>query len=252
MSGISKHAKRYPALQAAFVKSSRFVRRPVLSSKRMWRKRREQKLTRALSSLGPDVFFVQVGSNDGKRGDPLFEHTKADGWRGIAIEPVPHLFERLQKNHRGSEGIECLNLAIAPDGNRLKFYTVPEDIEALVGRKLPNWADQLSSFKRENLEKHLDGILIPHIIELDVQCATLGELIGERGLTCIDVLHIDAEGFDFEVFQTFPFPRFTPKIIIIEHKHMVQENLRLLLSELKRHGYRNHLLSQDLLAVRRK
>src|SRR4051812_3099016 len=45
-----------------------------------------------------EVFFVQIGSNDGKRNDPI--HDLAIGnesWNGLFVEPVPQLFEKLKE-----------------------------------------------------------------------------------------------------------------------------------------------------------
>ena len=48
----------------------------------------------------PDVFFVQVGANDGDLLDPLREEIGFRKWSGIMVEPVPYVFERLQRCRR--------------------------------------------------------------------------------------------------------------------------------------------------------
>src|SRR5829696_1072602 len=50
-----------------------------------------------------DVFFVQVGSNDGVQGDPIHDLIiSRQNWRGIFIEPISFLFSRLRKNYGDS------------------------------------------------------------------------------------------------------------------------------------------------------
>ena len=46
------------------------------------------------------VFFIQVGSNDGKMGDPIDNIIVTNNnWKGIFSEPVGFLFERLKQNY---------------------------------------------------------------------------------------------------------------------------------------------------------
>lgn len=46
------------------------------------------------------VTFLQIGSNDGRTRDPIFDLiSKNIKWRGIFVDPVPYLFDRLKKNY---------------------------------------------------------------------------------------------------------------------------------------------------------
>ncbi len=45
-----------------------------------------------------DVTFVQIGAHDGRTGNRLFHWISKSGWKGLFVEPVPYLFEELQKN----------------------------------------------------------------------------------------------------------------------------------------------------------
>ena len=45
----------------------------------------------------PDFFFVQVGANDGKMGDPLCDLIKKYKLKGLLIEPLPEEFKLLCK-----------------------------------------------------------------------------------------------------------------------------------------------------------
>ena len=44
---------------------------------------------------------MQIGSNDGRSGDPLYLFIRRDAWRGVLIEPVDYVFRQLKKNYRG-------------------------------------------------------------------------------------------------------------------------------------------------------
>src|SRR6516162_8966319 len=59
-------------------------------------------------------FFVQVGSNDGKKNDPLYPYVLRDGWKGILAEPDPINFQNLQKTYGQHSGLIFENVGIAP------------------------------------------------------------------------------------------------------------------------------------------
>src|ERR1700692_184685 len=53
---------------------------------------------------GTPFFFVNIGANDGVAGDPLVDLIRHNGWcKGIFVEPVSFLFERLRKNYGSSD-----------------------------------------------------------------------------------------------------------------------------------------------------
>jgi hypothetical protein len=69
-----------------------------------------------------NVFFVQIGSNDGSRGDPLYAAVRRHGhWRGILVEPVPFVFERLKNNYDNDPRLIFENVAILK-GRRLYLF----------------------------------------------------------------------------------------------------------------------------------
>lgn len=84
------------------------------------------------------VFFVQVGSNDGLQGDPINDLIISHAhWKGMFIEPVPHLFRRLKSNYASSGWFIFENMAISDKSEVKKFYYVSEDAKAALGDSLP-------------------------------------------------------------------------------------------------------------------
>jgi len=85
----------------------------------------------------PAVFFVQVGSNDGVQGDPIHDLiVSRESWRGIFIEPIDFLFQRLRKNYGEAERFVFENVAIALEilelPSRLVRSRVAEEDELIV------------------------------------------------------------------------------------------------------------------------
>jgi len=47
----------------------------------------------------PEAVVLQIGANDGAFGDPLAPWFQRTRWRGVLVEPVPHLCEQLQQRY---------------------------------------------------------------------------------------------------------------------------------------------------------
>src|SRR5438128_2009992 len=89
-----------------------------------------------------EVKFIQVGSNNGKTGDPIYKYIKRGGWHGILIEPVPYLFEELKSNYKDVQGLFFENNAIGLAEGESTFYRLKKNDSF----DLPEWYDQLGSF----------------------------------------------------------------------------------------------------------
>jgi len=199
----------------------------------------------------PAVFFVQVGSNDGAQGDPIHRLVhRHPQWRGIFIEPVPFLFERLKTNYPDGERFVFENVAIGEQRGHALFHYVSERAKAALGDRLPYWYDQLGSFDRHHIVKHLDGLLEPYIVDVELPCVPIQDILDRNAVARIDLLHIDTEGYDYEVLRQFDFARYQPTVVLYEHKHLKpavrQQAHRLLLG----HGYQLHVRLDDTLAIR--
>lgn len=203
------------------------------------------------SQRHPKPVFVKVGANDGITGDPcsqiLLDH---QNWHGLLIEPVPSCAARLRANFSDSR-FTILQYAVSNVPGTLPFYAVDEAAARAALGELPEWFDQLGSFDRAHILKHLEGTLEPYIRTLDVQVRRLDALLGEQRITALQLLHIDTEGHDLRVLQSLDFARTRPEAILIEHKHLSLSDRAELTSLLRRHGYRWMDCGTDLFATSR-
>lgn len=211
-------------------------------------------IARALKDLDR-AYFVQVGSNDGAQNDPIHRLILDNpGWRGIFIEPVPFLFEKLKANYRAEQELHARfvfeNVAIAEKAGEAAFYCVSEDAKKALGERLPFWYDQLGSFDRQHIVKHLDGLLEPFIVELQLPCLPIGEVLTRQGIERVDLLHIDTEGYDYNVLKQFDFARYQPRVVLYEHKHLGRERRTAAAQLMQAAGYRLHPRIDDTLAIR--
>ena len=199
------------------------------------------------------VFFVQVGSNDGLQGDPIHELIVSNAhWKGIFIEPVPYLFQRLRSNYDNADRFIFENVAISDKSELRQFYYVSEDAKAALGGSLPFWYDQTGSFDKSHLVEHVDRIntaLQSYVVEEHIGTMSFRELLDRHDIEEVDLLHIDAEGYDYHVLSQLDFLRYRPSIILYEHEHLADYEKRSAKSLLERHNYSCVAYGGDILAL---
>jgi len=208
----------------------------------------QERILKALGSK-PKVFFVQVGSNDGVQGDPIHDLiVSRSNWTGIFIEPIGFLFRRLKTNYENGERYIFENVAIDTEKGSKKFYYVSEKASEL---DLPYWHDQLGSFDKAHIIRALGEQMIPYIVEGDVECLPLQDVLDRNHVDAIDLLHIDTEGFDYKVLSQLDLKRYRPSAILFEHHLLTDEEFFKARELLSRAGYRLLQYGQDTLAIRR-
>jgi FkbM family methyltransferase len=199
-----------------------------------------------------DFYFVQVGSNDGIKNDPLHKHIiSRKHWKGMFIEPVSYLFERLKDNYSNDiSRFVFEQKAIASESGLLDFFFVSENAK-LELPYLPYWYDQLGSFDKSHLLKHLNGALEPYIISQQIQAVSLQDLLKSHLIKRVDLLHIDTEGYDYKILSTFDLSKYEVSIILFENKHLCQGQKKLANSLLKANQYRFCQYGGNTLAVKK-
>jgi FkbM family methyltransferase len=179
------------------------------------------KLLRAFGEAFPAAVFVEIGANDGEQHDHLRPMILEHEWRGVMVEPVPYVFERLRSNYATMERVAVENAAIADgDGLRPFYHLAPAaDYES---EGLPQWYDGIGSFSRDSVLDHQR--LIPDIesrlMQTEVRCLTFDSLCASHGLDRVDLLLVDTEGYDYEVLRHIDFTRHRPVLVIYEHYHL--------------------------------
>jgi FkbM family methyltransferase len=196
---------------------------------------------------GRPLTFVQIGSCDGKTNDPLHDVVRSYRWSGILVEPMPWLFEQLVANYDGVSGLHFFQVAVGNGDGPVTMYSVdprPDD---------PHWVMQLTSFDREVVLSHSSDLpeLESRIFTVDVESRSVASLVAEAGLARIDLLHVDAEGFDDRIVLDLPLTAsWAPQFLIFEKKHLSPDRLSDLRRHLRQAGYTIVNLSPDELAYR--
>ena len=66
---------------------------------------------------------------------------------------------------------------------------------------------------------------------------TVDELAGKYGFSRMDILHIDAESYDYKILRTVDLARFQPSLVIYESRHLDHTERAAGTSLLRSHGY---------------
>lgn len=176
-----------------------------------------------------DFFFIQVGANDGKHKDPIYELILKYNLSGLLIEPLKNPFDKLRENYKNAGNLIFENVAISDkDGTQL-IYAIKKDFWEIYEKTTKNDPTLMSSFDKNHVRRFIqrgmgdffkDKTVDDYIDSVEVKTATFGTLLNRHSIGHIDLLQIDTEGFDFEIIKLFDFKKYMPKIINYEHTHL--------------------------------
>ena len=198
-------------------------------------------------SLKSENFVVfQVGANDGFDNDPIHKFILRDNWSGVLIEPQKVVFEKyLSKTYSKSKNIQLVNAAIDKISGIKPMY--------IISFSNDRWATGLASFGEESMKKLIDSGYIDkrakfqnvkppeskddYITTVDVETHSFIEIIKQNSIKQIDLLQIDAEGYDFELLKMFPFESIKPIFLNFEFSHLSKTDEEACYSFLDSLGY---------------
>jgi FkbM family methyltransferase len=193
-------------------------------------------------------YFVQIGSNDGKKNDPLYAHIIHGSWKGILVEPDPMIFRKLKETYKMQSGLIFENVGIAPERGELVFYKLKN-----VTSEEPIWYDQIGSFDHPTFMKN-----ISHGRDLEIRVETMAlpvitfdDLVSRHPVGKVDLLHMDTEGFDYRILRSIDFKKYPIRLIIFEAEWMTQFELREIIEWLRRFQYRLYRCGGDYIAISR-
>lgn len=176
---------------------------------------------------GRDVFVVNIGALDGSTFDGTAGYVGAYRWRGLFVEPIPELFERLVTHYRDFEGMRFENVAIAEHDGETTMLRIPP---ALADTGVVHLAFLgMSSLQPPRNGLASDGdrpVVARYGEEVRVPCLTIPSLLAKHAIASIDVIHIDVEGYDWMVLQQFDLWRWQPTVVRIEQSSLSSSERR--------------------------
>ena len=168
-----------------------------------------------------DIFFLEIGAFDGKSFDGLYKYTRRNNWTGIFVEPILQYFNLLQLNFENIENKFFENSAITEENGSY-------EIRRIISNK--KWAKGASSLVNNSINKRF-----PYFLD-NVNGITFDTLVKKYDIKKIDVLQIDTEGSDLKILEQI-LPKFKPKFVSIEQRHLKYPDKMKVKKILKGLGY---------------
>jgi FkbM family methyltransferase len=199
---------------------------------------------------GRDVFVLNIGAMDGESFDDTRPHVDRFRWRGLFVEPIPEMFDRLVASFLGHTGIRFERAAIADEDGTVEMVRIPpaavergELGPALLGMssRLPPRNALTSARARAVFARHGESIRVP--------ATTLPSLLARHGVERVDVLHVHVEGYEWEVLRQFDFDRFRPVVVRLETSHLPAAERAEAREHLAARGYALFDLDTELAAI---
>jgi len=176
--------------------------------------------------------FVEIGTSNFDTLIPLIEN----GWQGYCVEPVAEYVHDLLKLN---QNVVLSNCAISSYDGMLKMYQCRTDTKEWE-RGITHAVEQQGG---KLLEYESNAHLMKNIIE--VPCYTLSSYIKRMGITHIDMLKVDTEGHENDIFDCYDWS-VKPTFMKIEHAHVDDVKLRKTFED---QGYIVYTEENDLYCV---
>lgn len=186
-------------------------------------------------------FLIQIGSNDGKRFDTINEFIKKYSPISILVEPIKKDFEDLKNNYKDQKNIFFENSAISVNDSIKYLFKVNETKYELYDEHVKG----ISSFEINHLIKH--GVSKSHIIKENINSITIKDLLNKYSLSELDLLIIDAEGYDGNIVIDFLYNISLRPIIIFEYIHINHKTFKKLIELLISKKYDFHKLDENVI-----
>lgn len=148
-----------------------------------------------------DGVFVEVGANDGIEGGVVLPLADL-GWRGLFVEANKNMAQICRNNYFDHKNILVANIAVSNEtGKTVTLYG--DDAGASIDEKYVEATKNVPGLGDKNSKQQ-------------VKTMTLDDLLKKSNIDEIDVLSVDVEGHELEVFEGFSLDKHRPTLICVE------------------------------------
>jgi FkbM family methyltransferase len=166
-------------------------------------------------------FFVEIGCIDGRRFSNTYFFEKR-GWKGLCVEAHRDYIDLLRANRPNSQVIHCA-VGEADEDEAVFYANARGSLSSLDPTTEERWrrdyAQYFSGFQQQIVPKR-----------------TLTTIFTEAGVSHIDILSLDIEGYEVEALSGLDFRKFGPSVLVVESDS--DEHRKKIGAMVTPHGYR--------------
>ena len=155
-------------------------------------------------------FYVDVGAHDGISINNTLYFEKNNNWRGINIEPIKKVFDKLVINRPNNINLNC---AVCNNDGETDFLCNIGYTEMISGIKDNFDIRHLHRLQRENIQYGS----ITEVIKVETK--KLETILHDNDISHINYLSIDVEGAEFEVIKSIHFDKVFIDVIGFENNY---------------------------------
>ncbi len=186
-------------------------------------------VTEVLFNRKTNGIFVDVGAHAGINFSNTYYLERELGWSGIAVEPNPSVFKKLQKNR----SCTTLQACITDYNGTTDFLSIEGPGNMLCGIIEKYDARHMDRVNRVVSEHNGEKKII------EIQCLTINNLLEKHKLSQVDYLTIDTEGGELDILKAIDFDRFDIEVIGVENNFEETDIRKLLIGK----GYELKVIS---------
>lgn len=196
-----------------------------------------------------NIFTVNIGAMDGFMFDELSGYTSMYNFKGLYVEPIPYLFEKLKSNLGPEHLFE--NSAISTYDGEIEMIMIQQDAidsgkvhECFYGMSsiYPPSNGLASEGDKQVVEKYGKKVTVP--------CITFDTLVKKHSLTKIDVLKLDTEGHDFLIFDQVNLEKHDIDLIRLEWVNLTDEEKDSITKKFTKYNYSHCFTGSDIVGIK--
>lgn len=153
--------------------------------------------------------FVDIGAYDGIEGSNSYFFEKHLEWKGLCVEPIPSVFNKLIKNRN----CFCEQVAAWKE-NEIKKFKIIEGYSEMLSGLIDSYEDE----HKKRIDSEIEAFN-QKSIEIEIQCIDINLLLLKYNLYNIDFLSIDIEGSEIEILKKLDFSKFKIEYISVENNY---------------------------------